>query len=78
MLFRQWTDRPVRWTAAAAASVFTVYVIHVPVVVALQYAAGALTLTPLAAFGLVAVAAVVGSLVPARLMGRTPVLRRLW
>ncbi|HLU96029.1 MAG TPA: acyltransferase [Thermobifida alba] len=74
-LFRRWARRSGPVLAGGAALVFTVYVIHVPVVVALQYAAG-----DLGAWGGFAVAASGGVLLSFALawaVNRTPVLRRV-
>ncbi|MDE3725067.1 acyltransferase [Nocardiopsis sp. N85] len=73
--FRRWANRPSPRVAEAGALVFTVYLIHVPVVVALQYAT--LDLAPWPAFVIVAVVGTVASLLLARLLSRTPVLRRV-
>ncbi|MGW9346551.1 acyltransferase family protein [Nocardiopsis flavescens] len=74
VLFRRVADRPSRWVAGAAALGFTVYLVHVPVVVALQYAT--LGLDPWPAFLLVAAPGTAASLALAWLLARTPVLRR--
>ncbi|NKY97042.1 acyltransferase family protein [Nocardiopsis alborubida] len=77
VLFRRWTARPSRLPLAMAGLAFTVYLLHVPVVVALQYTAGALTEDPWQGFALSAGAGLVLSFVLAWCVSRTPYLRRV-
>ncbi|MFC7330540.1 acyltransferase family protein [Marinactinospora rubrisoli] len=75
--FREWADRPSRLVRALAPATFTVYVLHVPVVVALQYAMAGAAAGPLVKFGVVATAGVLLSFALAWGVRRTPVLRGL-
>ncbi|WP_199493166.1 acyltransferase family protein [Marinitenerispora sediminis] len=77
VVFREWADRPSRLVRALAPATFTVYVLHVPVVVALQYAMTDAGTGPLLAFGVVSVTGVLLSFALAWCVRRTPVLRRL-
>ncbi|WP_201776746.1 hypothetical protein [Allosalinactinospora lopnorensis] len=75
--FRQWANRPNRLVAALAPVTFTVYVLHVPVVVALQYAMALTPVGPLAAFAVVAAGGAVASFALAWCVRRIPYLRAL-
>ncbi|QVQ51251.1 acyltransferase family protein [Spiractinospora alimapuensis] len=75
--FREWVNRPSRLVAALAPVTFTVYVLHVPVVVALQYGMAAIDVPPLTAFALVAVIGTAVSFAVAWGVRRTPFLREL-
>ncbi|MFE1166433.1 acyltransferase family protein [Nocardiopsis sp. NPDC058789] len=77
VLFRRWAARPSRLPLALSALVFTVYLFHVPVVVALQYAADALTVGPWGGFALSAGGGLVVSFALAWGASRTPYLRRV-
>ncbi|ADH67335.1 MULTISPECIES: acyltransferase family protein [Nocardiopsis] len=77
VLFRRWAARPSRLPLALAGLAFTVYLVHVPVVVALQYTAGALAAGPWEGFALSAVGGLVLSFALAWGASRTPYLRRV-
>lgn len=74
--FREWADRPNRLVQALAPVTFTVYVLHVPVVVGLQYAVSGLA-GPVARFALVAALGLVLSFGLAWCVRRVPYLRTL-
>ncbi|MFJ9554243.1 acyltransferase family protein [Nocardiopsis sp. NPDC101807] len=75
--FREWADRPSRWTRALAPLTFTVYLLHVPVVVGLQYALAATTAGPVAAFAVVSAVGLPLSFALAWILRRIPYLRAL-
>ncbi|MDT0305200.1 acyltransferase family protein [Streptomonospora wellingtoniae] len=75
--FREWVAGPSRLVRALAPVAFTVYVLHVPVVVALQYAVSGAPAGPLAAFGVVAAVGVVAGFALAWCVRRIPYLRAL-
>ncbi|MFC4560463.1 acyltransferase family protein [Nocardiopsis mangrovi] len=77
VVFREWADRPNRLLTALAPLTFSVYVLHVPVVVGFQYALAGVPAGAVAKFAVVSVAATVVSFAAAWLVRRTPVLRRL-
>ncbi|MDQ7908120.1 acyltransferase family protein [Phytohabitans sp. ZYX-F-186] len=76
-LFRDVATGHNRLTRALADSSYTVYIIHLPIVVALQFAFTHTTLPALAAFAAVAGLAVVASTGAALLSRRVPILRSL-
>ncbi|WP_378533920.1 acyltransferase family protein [Nocardiopsis sediminis] len=77
VVFREWADRPNRLLTALAPLTFTVYVLHVPLVVGLQYAMAAVPVGAPAKFAVVSVAATVASFAAGWLVRKTPYLRRL-
>ncbi|MEV8378307.1 acyltransferase [Kribbella sp. NPDC056861] len=75
--FREWVDKPSLLLRVAAPLTFTIYVLHVPVVVGLQYAAKTLPESPLLRYAAVTTTATVLTFAIAWLVRRTPYLRRL-
>ncbi|MFC0528755.1 acyltransferase family protein [Phytohabitans kaempferiae] len=76
-LFRDVATGHNRLSRAMADSSYTIYIIHLPIVVALQFAFVHTGLPALAAFAVVSALAVVASIVAAVLSRRVPVLRAL-
>ncbi|NNH70540.1 acyltransferase family protein [Nocardia uniformis] len=77
VLFREHARRSSGLLLGAAALTFTVYLIHVPIVVALQYLAAAVAFGPLPAVVGVSVLGVAVSFALAWLIKKTPYLKRL-
>lgn len=75
--FRQWGNRSGRWLDRMVAATFTVYIIHVPVVVALQFALAPTGLGPLASFAVVAAFGIVASFALAHVLRQIPYVRRV-
>lgn len=75
VLFREFCRRGTRFTRSLAASSFTVYIVHVPVVVAVQFALAGSGLGALASFAVTAVAGVAVSFAAAELLRRLPGFR---
>jgi peptidoglycan/LPS O-acetylase OafA/YrhL len=75
VLFRERLNHQGRLAKDLAASTYAVYLVHVPVLVALQYALGPVALGPLVKFFLVAIVAIPAAFAISSALRRAPLLR---